>query len=199
MPPKKQRQICHAHNAGGCRRGESCNFRHVGPAGGARSSAETTSPGPSTPQRASSSTGPPIRGGRSSNNTGPRRQNPPGLPPGACRDFWEKGTCSRGDFDCKFRHISPTSTQVVDTVTSTPARMDFLTTGSLGEVAGSSSDVFTALQSHLSPTEAANHLKTYLNLTFRFTTPQNMYSFLKILNSANEKHDGWDLSDGQVC
>ncbi|KAG8957841.1 hypothetical protein FRC03_009761 [Tulasnella sp. 419] len=197
MPPK--RPICrtHIHNTNGCTKGNQCTLRHVGPAGaGAKPSGNSSRPSPST-NPPGSAKGPRSRGPAQNSNARVGFQRPAGLPYGACKDFWEKGSCSRGPFDCKYQHIDRSDNQTTNRNGIISSRSDFLTPQGLEDVAESSTDVFTALQQHMSPTEAHNHMTKFLRPDYQFRTAQDIYSFVKVLVSANEKHEDWDLMDGQ--
>ncbi|KAG8957495.1 hypothetical protein FRC03_010078 [Tulasnella sp. 419] len=199
MPPKRPICRAHIHNPNGCTKGNQCTLRHVGPAGaGAKpsgnSSGNSSRPSPSTNPQGSAK-GPRSKGPAQNTNARAGFQRPAGLPYGTCKDFWEKGSCSRGPFDCKYQHMSRSDNQTTNRNGIISSRSDFLTPQGLEDVAESSTDVFTALQQHMSPTEAHNHMTRFLRPDYQFRTAQDIYSFVKVLASANEKH--WDLTDGQ--
>ncbi|KAG8921251.1 hypothetical protein FRC02_000362 [Tulasnella sp. 418] len=185
MPPRSK--TCHFHSTqpGGCRRGTACTFLHIGPPGSAAQTATTDSH-----QAPSNNATPP--------SPAAVRSNQGDLPPGACRAFWENGDCHRGEFDCRHRHLKRGDNTTFKAAQLSASRQEYLQPDGLSNAIGSSTDAFSALKQYCSPTEAHNHLTLFLRPDYTFRTPLNIYSFVAILLSANENHEGWDLSDGQL-
>ncbi|KAF9227364.1 hypothetical protein BS17DRAFT_747823 [Gyrodon lividus] len=181
---------------GGCRRGDDCHFAH-----------------PSTPNNANtthslSSSTPP---GRSSRRNA-QRQNPSGppVPKGVCTFFWDQGRCNK-EFECRYQHTRKTEGSsgrpgASSTSTITPSQAvlrrlaPFLTEEGLSKLNGSGTDGFFSQDSSalLSPSEAHNALKKFLQDNFRFRTTFEIYGFLKPLNSANASNTNWTQEDGQL-
>ena len=184
-----RRKTCkfHLENASGCRKGTSCPFPHVGPAGSG-ASPSTSQSSPSAAPRTSPST-PRTPGARQPpQSPSPARVN--GIPLGACKDYWQKGECDRA-FDCRFKHLLPTD----PAATFTPAKTlnplnNFMEVESLDKIS-TSSDIFSSAVSPLSPTAAHNYLTQFLREGYQFRTSQNMHSFAAVLCSANAEHAEW--------
>jgi hypothetical protein len=174
---------------GGCRRGKDCHFAHAF----TQNNANTR---PLSPSSASSD--------RSShpNTQRPNASGPP-LPKGVCRFFWEHGRCNR-EFECRYEHTpkterssraGPSSSR--STITPSEAVIQrlapFLTEEGLSKMNRSGTDGFFSQDpsASLSPSEAHNALKKFLQDNFRFRTTFEVYAFLKPLSSANASNTHW--------
>ncbi|KIK93721.1 hypothetical protein PAXRUDRAFT_828683 [Paxillus rubicundulus Ve08.2h10] len=181
------------NSPGGCRRGKDCHFAHT-------LTSKTANTRPFSPSSASSD-------GSSHPNT--QRPNASGspLPKGVCRFFWEHGRCSR-EFECRYEHTSKAegSSRTGPRSTITPSEAvlrrlaPFLTEEGLSKMNGSGTDGFFSQDpsASLSPSEAHNALKRFLQDNFRFRSTFEVYAFLKPLNSANASNTHWTQEHGQL-
>ncbi|KAG8712686.1 hypothetical protein FRC11_014505, partial [Ceratobasidium sp. 423] len=63
---------------------------------------------------------------------------------------------------------------------------------------GLSNDQFSKVEMSLSPGQAFNSLKIYVEASFQFRTPEQVYRFLNILCAANSQNSSWTAKDGQL-
>ncbi|CAE6459342.1 unnamed protein product [Rhizoctonia solani] len=63
---------------------------------------------------------------------------------------------------------------------------------------GLSNDQFSKVDLTLTPGQSFNSLKTYVEATFQFKTPDQVYRFLSILCTANSQNSSWTAKEGQV-
>lgn len=104
---------------------------------------------------------------------------------GVCHFYWSSGTCDHG-FDCTYKHearaqVSSSATQFTD---YTP---DFFSPEGMAMNNGSVLDK----QHTLSPSQAHNHLKSYLSDNFAFRNAINIEGFSRILASVNSRNRTW--------
>lgn len=163
------RQPCNFHNKpGGCRNGEGCRFAHNGPSG----------PGNSTPWTPSNAQQK-LRGN---------------APPGVCSYFLQ-GHCNRGT-SCRFRHEYPNggSSRASAAGPSTTFVAGFLTEAGAAKVMGAGTDVFfppSSSDQPMTPTQVHSALRRFLADDYRFNGTMQMYSFLRLLTSANSSNPAW--------
>jgi hypothetical protein len=106
----------------------------------------------------------------------------PGLPRGACRDFWANGSCSRG-FTCSYQHLNgpgqKEAQEGVDDDSSPAVRIG--------------ADIYPARNApQKSPGEVHTKLKTFLASNFEgFRTSLQVYLFLECINSARISNSSW--------
>lgn len=102
-----------------------------------------------------------------------------------CHFYWSTGACDYG-FDCTYKHEA--RTQVSSSATqSTDYTPDFFSLEGLAVNNGS------VLDKHhtLSPSQAHNHLKSYLSDNFVFRNAINIEGFSRILASVNSRNRTW--------
>ncbi|KAI9460070.1 hypothetical protein HD554DRAFT_1598519 [Boletus coccyginus] len=186
---------CHFFNTpAGCNRGNQCKFAHSSPSNSARPLSPSPSDVSAPPQRT------------------PRPSGNGNHPPGVCKYFWEQGRCTR-ELNCRYVHTqkadgpsTPTpaapsslSDDMARSSTVSQRNTPFLMEHALSKMSGSGTDVFFPHDSSsLSPSEAHNNLKLYLADNFRFESTFQVYTFLKVLNSATASNAGWTQEDGQL-
>jgi hypothetical protein len=127
---------------------------------------------------------PPTRGGGRGRGNAPYiDQN--STPRGVCRFYWSSGACDRS-FDCTYQHQprvrAPSS--VAQPADYTP---DFFSLEGLATNNGSILDT----RHTLSPSEAHNHLKSYLFDNFVFRDAIHIEGFSRILASVNSRNHTW--------
>jgi hypothetical protein len=179
---------CRYHNLpNGCKWGSNCKFFHASDTKEAESSLRSPSSASPTPRSHSTQ----------------RRTVQSNPPKGVCRFYWEQGSCKQ-EFNCRFDHTHKTQTRSTANV-SQPARRavatqpaedliaPFLTEKGLAKLNGSGTDGFFAqtAPTSLTPTEAHNRLKRFLDDKFNFSTALQVYSFLIPLSSANAANRLW--------
>ncbi|KIJ68146.1 hypothetical protein HYDPIDRAFT_107807 [Hydnomerulius pinastri MD-312] len=168
------------NSPGGCRRGDQCHFAHSRTTGNNDNNRQNIHPSAS---------------GSSA-------------PPGVCRNYWEQGRCNR-EFDCRYQHTRKpdgTAPQARPKLAITPSETvlqrlaPFLTEEGLSKINGSGTDGFFSqdFSVSLTPSEAHNSLKRFLQDNFRFRSTFEVYAFLKPLNSANASNTNWNQEDGQL-
>ncbi|KAG8704206.1 hypothetical protein FRC08_002369, partial [Ceratobasidium sp. 394] len=148
----------------GCRAGHKCQFSHV------------------------KSSGPSSRGSRFSANSRPKNGQamPPGLPRGACCEFWTSGSCSRG-FTCGYNHLEDPNRASKTENGASPDNLQV-------EMDARSVDPET----EKSPGEVHATLKVFLAANFGgFRSSSQVYLFLQCLNSARPANSSWKPADAQ--
>ncbi|EIN11698.1 P-loop containing nucleoside triphosphate hydrolase protein [Punctularia strigosozonata HHB-11173 SS5] len=174
------RPICHFYNKpGGCRRGASCKFAHVGPSA------------PSSPGAA----GPSATSSRPSSGRG-------NIPPGVCSFFWA-GNCTRTD--CRFKHeVNPNTaggpaSAVGNSDGVAAPVVSFLTEAGLAKVMDSGTDVFFASSQATTPSHVHGALRRFLADDYRFGSVHQIYAFVTLLSSANSAASpSWTVEEGQL-
>jgi len=141
--------------------------------------------------------------GRRGRRGGARGANPPGhsgrgrggvspidrtaVPKGICAFYWSSGACNRA-FDCTFKHEAKPEVQdsssVTQPVDNTP---DFFSLEGLAINNGLIADS----QHNLSPSEAHNHLRSYLFDNYVFRDAINVECFSRIFASVNSRNRAW--------
>ncbi|KIO21374.1 hypothetical protein M407DRAFT_80478 [Tulasnella calospora MUT 4182] len=108
------------------------------------------------------------------------------MPPNACRAFWTEGTCDNG-FSCRFRHVKAgASSREQDPPPPPRAALNN------DDVAYASNPYTGALPgAGLTPTQAHNRIRLYLNPNYDFRSSEDYYSFVSILQSANSENHTW--------
>ncbi|KEP48218.1 NFX1-type zinc finger protein [Rhizoctonia solani 123E] len=91
--------------------------------------------------------------------------------------FLMRGNCKFGR-QCQYSH----------TLTQPPAP----------KFPGLSNDDFSKVNLTQTPGQTFNSLKPYVNKSFRFQTPNQVYQFLSILCGANSQNSSWTAKDGQL-
>ena len=106
-------------------------------------------------------------------------------PRGVCHFYWSNGACDRG-FECTFKHEPrfQASSSVTESTDYTP---DFFSLEGLATNNGSIVDA----RHTLSPSEAHNHLKSYLFDNFVFRDAFHVEGFSRILASVNSRNRAW--------
>ena len=106
-------------------------------------------------------------------------------PRGVCHFYWSTAACDRG-FDCTFRHEArvQASSSVTQPTDYTP---DFFSLEGLATNNGAIVDT----RHTLSPSEAHNHLKSYLFDNFVFRNATHVEGFSRILASVNSRNHAW--------
>ncbi|CAE6444472.1 unnamed protein product, partial [Rhizoctonia solani] len=107
---------------------------------------------------------------------GPNNHNRP------CR-FFMNGHCRNGT-RCNFSHT------ITEAQESTENRST--------NFPGISNDQFSKVQTNLTPGQTFNSLRDYVEDTFEFQTPDQVYRFLSILCNANSQNSFWTAKDGQL-
>ncbi|EPQ57199.1 P-loop containing nucleoside triphosphate hydrolase protein [Gloeophyllum trabeum ATCC 11539] len=174
----------------GCRNGANCRFAHV------RTEDRSASPSGRIMGQRGGRTGSP--GGRSTADSGSQDNT---APPGVCREFWSSARCRHG-FRCRYAHrqapgVNAQATSPNNGTSAVEAIAPFLNEAGLARLAGPGTDAYAtanvASGRGLGPTEAQNHLRTYLRDNFRFHSSINVYGFAKILESASATNNTWLL------
>jgi hypothetical protein len=106
-------------------------------------------------------------------------------PRGVCHFYWSAGACDRG-FDCTYKHQARVQapSSVAQSTDYTP---DFFSLEGLATNNGSILDT----RHTLSPSEAHNHLKSYLFDNFSFRDAVHVEGFSRILASVNSRNHTW--------
>jgi hypothetical protein len=156
----------------GCRKGNSCHFRH--------DASQTASQVPSG-QRSG-----PLKD-RNRGVTVTRTPEIPRAPQGVCGFYYAQGSCRRG-FDCKFSHtagpeVTPRSQEYP--IPSNPV------TGGISPTTSNSPAV--SLQ-----WVQKNFRRFLQDEHYRFPSVTHMYSFARILEGVSSSYETWSMEDGQV-
>ncbi|KAL0575353.1 hypothetical protein V5O48_006604, partial [Marasmius crinis-equi] len=184
--PSSHREPCiFVRRPGGCRRGTSCRFSHdlnvpLGPNRVGNAAATARPP-------------PPDNRNRFTENA----------PRGNCNFFWSTGQCNRG-FECTFKHVQKPSTDT-NRSPGTPEfdepslaeHLDFCTSEGLAEM----NDIAYDRNYLMSPSQAHNSIKIYINPNFAFSDGSRatqMTEFAKILASVDRRNPSWDSETAQV-
>lgn len=170
MPPKNQR-TCEHFLRGKCNYGAKCHFSHTRPSGG-KSSSNGRKSNPAV-----------------SNNQANRSTRTRILPKGACRSFWENGTCDR-PYECKFQHVSKSGSAAPSSapITASPS-MASLDEGLIERYTKAFSDCFSTFT--LSPSHVQTQIMPFIQANSRFKNTQDMYQFAAMLGSANTYNSTW--------
>ncbi|CAE6502512.1 unnamed protein product, partial [Rhizoctonia solani] len=62
---------------------------------------------------------------------------------------------------------------------------------------GLSNDQFSKVEMNLTPGQTFHSLKVYVEESFKFRTPEQVYQFLKLLSNASSQNLSWTAKDGQ--
>ncbi|KAL5632189.1 hypothetical protein ACGC1H_000258 [Rhizoctonia solani] len=62
---------------------------------------------------------------------------------------------------------------------------------------GLSNDQFSKVEMNLTPGQTFNSLKVFVEESFKFRTPEQIYHFLKLLSNASSQNSSWTAKDGQ--
>lgn len=109
------------------------------------------------------------------------------VPRGICAFYWSSGACDRG-FDCTFKHEVKPEVQASSSPTQpTDYTPDFFSLEGLAINNGSIADS----QHNLSPSEAHNHLRSYLFDNYVFRDAINVECFSRIFASVNSRNRAW--------
>ncbi|KAG8742681.1 hypothetical protein FRC10_001037 [Ceratobasidium sp. 414] len=118
----------------------------------------------------------------------------PGLPRGACRDYWTSGRCGRGEA-CRFQHLVNPAVPAVPEA-STALKSHFAAAG-LGNFPSLENDKFAAgVGTNGTPGQTHHFLKKFMEDSFRFQTASQVYSFLELVCNANMENANWTAEDG---
>ena len=109
-----------------------------------------------------------------------------GLPRGICAFYWTSGACDRS-FDCTYKHEAKPEVHVSLSDQPTDHPPDFFSLAGLAINNGSIVDS----QHNLSPSEAHNHLRTYLFDNYVFRDAINVECFTRIFASVNSRNRAW--------
>ncbi|KZT03360.1 uncharacterized protein LAESUDRAFT_366011 [Laetiporus sulphureus 93-53] len=172
MSNGRQQGVCRTFaTSGSCRYGTRCKFSH---------------------DQASSSSVSPGRTGVATSSV--RRTGPPtGVPRNVCQYFWTSGSCSHG-FDCSFKHERQPAGAQPDAVSVEEQEPDFFSMEGLAVNNGS------AREDHqgITPSEAHNHIKTFLGDAYQFGSASQVQGFVRILSSVNDRNKSWNSDSAQA-
>ncbi|KAH9931167.1 P-loop containing nucleoside triphosphate hydrolase protein [Epithele typhae] len=176
MASMDNRSVCRFFNTpSGCRRGDSCGFRH------------TT--GPPSPSRGNPGRG---RGGFT-----PR---PSRAPRGICDFYFDRGFCTRGS-DCNFLHERPSDAVARATPNGSSALEDvaaLLKPAALARIQGAGTDGFFGTPiGQMKPSDVEYHIRRFLDDSYRFRFAADVYGFLALVSNASSGNEHWSPEDGQ--
>ncbi|KAF8588736.1 hypothetical protein K439DRAFT_1651802 [Ramaria rubella] len=119
------------------------------------------------------------RGAHSPGQRAPPATSP--TPQGVCNEYWTTGRCRRS-FGCKYNHRQPNNE-------TTKPSLRTRHTPSLNEE--------NIVSPNLNPTQVHNHLTKFLRDNYRFTMPNDIYAFIRLLGHATNENN-WNVEDGQL-
>jgi hypothetical protein len=127
------------------------------------------------------------RGGHNSPTQGRPSPSVGRAPHNICNFYWSTGSCNRG-FDCNFRHqtnpVVATASEAAPTNQSTP---DFFSAEGLAL----NNNSVRNTKYNLKPSEAHNHLKSFIGDMYTFRNSSAVEGFVKIFASINERNKSW--------
>ncbi|KAL5632188.1 hypothetical protein ACGC1H_000258 [Rhizoctonia solani] len=126
-------------------------------------------------------------------SSGQRRGQPTQHNP-ICR-FFMRGDCKFGA-RCRNSH---TVTKTEDDTHTMPSQRDqnAVVTQPADALPGLSNDQFSKVEMNLTPGQTFNSLKVFVEESFKFRTPEQIYHFLKLLSNASSQNSSWTAKDGQ--
>ncbi|CAE6459337.1 unnamed protein product, partial [Rhizoctonia solani] len=113
-----------------------------------------------------------------------------------CRYFMQ-GNCRYGT-RCHYSHTMTEADGDTNTGPSTDNQVPTATQFTISNFPGLSNDQFSKVETNLTPGRAFHSLRSYVEDSFRFGTPDQVYRFLDILCSASSQNPSWTARDGQL-
>lgn len=121
------------------------------------------------------------------------------MPNGVCRSFWTSGRCHRGE-GCRFVHRANPDIPASSNQLLVPATLkSHFEAAGLGTFPALDNDQFSSGSgTNATPGETYHFLKKFLEDSFRFQTPNQVYNFLELLCNANTLNPAWVCAIWQV-
>lgn len=112
-------------------------------------------------------------------------------PKAPCRDFM-RGRCPRGE-NCPYSHTTPPANPNAGSFRNQPARdpQPVDEDAESGHFPGLSNDQFSVGGTNATPGQTYHFLKQYVDNSFQFRIPDQVYKFVELLCNANSQNSNW--------